>query len=84
MSSRFLYETYFEKSILEANKYSSSILYSGKKASNLDGFNMVYSLSYMWLATFSIGTIVTLIVGILVSLMTSCDTNEVDKSFLVV
>ena len=62
-------------SIAGCNSSSSGIiksdLYSSKsngEALNLTGFNRIYSVSYLWFAT--IGAIVTILVGVVVSLIT--------------
>jgi sodium-coupled monocarboxylate transporter 8/12 len=78
----YLYEAYFEKSISESNKFNSSFMYSGERASNLEGFNIIYSMSYMWLSTF--GTLITVGVGVVVSLLTKGYESETDSSYLII
>lgn len=80
ISSYELYENYYKESLIEYNRENASYFYSGKRALNLSGFNTVYSLSYMWLSTF--GTLVTLVVGILVSAFTSSSSDFVDSNFI--
>ena len=62
---------------------NSSFFYSGKRATNLEGFNTIYSLGYMWFSAF--GASVTILVGILVSLFTKglSTFHEVDKQLLI-
>ncbi len=83
MSSKFIYENYFEKSVIESNKFNSSFFFSGKRATNLEGFNTIYSMGYMWFSAF--GASVTILVGILVSLFTKglSTSHEVDKQLLI-
>lgn len=42
-----IYENFMKDEILEYNKYNSTIFANGKRATNLEGFNVFYSLSYM-------------------------------------
>ena len=44
------------------------------------GFNVIYSLSYMWLSAF--GTLLTVGVGVVVSLITKGYENNTDRSYL--
>jgi SSS family transporter len=52
------------------------------EAINLNGFNKFYSISYMWFVV--IGTLTTIIVGIIVSILTGCNKKlKVDDSFYI-
>ena len=46
-----------------------SILHKSDVATNLSGFDKIYSISYMWLSP--IGVLSTIIIGVLVSLFTN-------------
>ena len=59
---------------------SSAIPRAYGEASNLTGFNKFYSLSYMWFT--ALGTLTTIITGIIVSLFTKCNKKSVDVKYL--
>ena len=67
----------FNQSIL-----SSFQPYYSSRATNLSGFNTFYSLSYMLYTTF--GLLVTVVVGLAVSLCTKGHRQQVDDSLLLV
>ena len=59
--------------------YSLSYKSSGE-AINLTGFNKIYSVSYLWFAT--IGAIVTVFVGVVVSLLTGSNKKDYNPKYL--
>lgn len=74
-------------SIAGCNSSSSGIiksdLYSSKsngEALNLTGFNRIYSVSYLWFAT--IGAIVTILVGVVVSLITGGNKKDYNPKYM--
>ena len=50
------------------------------EALNVSGFEKIYSVSYLWFA--SIGALVTIIVGLIVSIMTGCNKKEFDQRYM--
>ena len=84
MTSNDIYENYYKEKILVENKINGSYFGSSSRASNLEGFDVFYSLSYQWYCTF--GVIVTLVVGLLVSLIAnifSKNKNEVNDDHII-
>ena len=47
-TSKEIYELYYKEIMIETNKYNSTIFADGKRATNLNGFSVFYSLSYMY------------------------------------
>ena len=66
--SSYIYETYYKEKILYENQMNGSYFGSSSRAKNLQGFDTMYSLSYMWFSCF--GLLVTIFVGLIVSLVT--------------
>jgi hypothetical protein len=59
---------------------NSSFLKSNGEALNLTGFNKIYSVSYLWFA--SIGAIITILVGVIVSLVTGGNKKDYNQKYL--
>jgi sodium-coupled monocarboxylate transporter 8/12 len=57
----------------------SSFLKSNGEALNLTGFNKIYSVSYLWFA--SIGAIVTILVGVIVSIVTGGNKKDYNQNY---
>ena len=84
MYNKLIVSTY---NCTSANNYTKveSELYKQGVATNLSGFNKIYSISYMWLSP--IGILSTIFIGILVSLITNkifaqFKIKEVDDSLI--
>jgi hypothetical protein len=75
-----IYENVLKDNILEANKFNSTYLAHGQRATNLEGFNVFYSISYMYTFPFSLAF--TVLVGILTSLLTGGHKLKINESLI--
>jgi uncharacterized membrane protein len=81
LTTRDIYENYFKEIIIETNKLNSTIFANGKRATNLNGFEVFYSLSYLY--TFLFGLIVTILTGIIISLASFGYRSEADEKYII-
>lgn len=65
----FLTKPMYPKPPISIQNCTDSLLRSNLQATNLEGFNKIYSVSYMWLSP--IGVFFTIGIGVLVSLITN-------------
>ena len=83
----YIYKPIYSKLSFENECFNSTLnpdnstIYSTNfgEATNLIGFNKFYSISYMWFVV--IGTLTTIVVGIIVSIATGGNKLEIDESF---
>jgi sodium-coupled monocarboxylate transporter 8/12 len=76
-----IYEFQLKDSILVSNKFNSTYFANGQRATNLEGFNVFYSISYMYTFTFSLAF--TVLVGILTSLLSGGQKTKVNESLII-
>jgi len=76
-----IYETYLKETIVQTNRFNSTLMASGRRATNLDGVSVFYSMSYMY--TFAFGLCVTVVVGLAASVAAGGLRAKVDKRFIV-
>ena len=81
LTTKEIYETYFKETITEVNKFNSTIFANGKRATNLDGFEVFYSLSYMY--TYFFGLCITILTGIVASLASKGYKSTFDEKFII-
>ena len=83
MSTYEIYEKYLKNEIIESNKVNATIFANGGRATNLSGFNVFYSMSYMY--TFLFGLIITVLAGLIASFIVNLIKKqpEVDDSFII-
>ena len=75
-----IYEYFLKKTILETNNFNSTYFADGKRATNLKGFNVIYSTSYMYIFTISLAF--TVLVGILASLLAGGHKLKINESLI--
>ena len=81
LSSSFIYETYYKEKIIYENQINGSYFGISSRAENLQGFDIFYSLSYMWYSGF--GLLVTILVGLIVSLLTRKQQKQIGNELVI-
>ena len=80
MSSYEIYENFLKDSIVEANKLNLTYLAHGHRATNVNGFEIIFSLAYLYTFLFTVS--ITIIFGILGSIGTK--SPKVEERFIMV
>ncbi len=76
-----IYEYLLKETIIETNNFNSTYFADGQRATNLEGFNVLYSISYMY--TFTLSLAFTVLVGILASLLTGGHKLKTNESLII-